>query len=94
MIQVETTSKVVAQVVPVFVDWTEWLGADTLASSPTAVSDGSVTVTGLSTADGVTSFLMGGGTVGERSTITVTATATGGKRELFFLRVEVLGDPA
>lgn len=94
MIQMETTSKVVNQIVPVQVDWTAWLGTDTISGAVTAVSDGSVTVLALVTASGVTQFLIGGGTVGERSTITVTAAATGGKRELFFLRVEVLEDPS
>jgi hypothetical protein len=94
MIQVETTSKVAAQVVPVQIDWTEWLGADTLSGAVTVTSSGDVTILATATADGITQFLMSGGTVGTRSTITATATAAGGKREVFFLRVDVLGDPA
>lgn len=93
-VQTYSTNKTPAEVFPVEVDWTTWLGTDTLQGSPTAaVSTGDCTVSGIATANGVTTFLVGGGTAGTSCVVVATATAVGGKVEPVYIRIAVNAPP-
>jgi hypothetical protein len=79
----------------VTIDWTPWLGSDTISGTPSVAADNvsGITIENLSTASGVTSFLLGGGTAGSVGLVTATATSTGGKIEPVYLSVRVIEAP-
>jgi hypothetical protein len=76
------------------INWSTWMGTDTLTGTPTVVPDASgVTVENLSTATPTTTFLIGGGTAGAApSIITAQANTVGGKRKQIFIAVTILAD--
>lgn len=69
-------------------DWTAWLGADTISSSTWTVPTGLIKVSSGST-DNVSAVWLGGGTVGERYLVSNKIVTSGGRTEVRSFEIHI-----
>jgi hypothetical protein len=71
------------------VDWTNWLGSDTIATSSWTVPAGITEVTRSNTTK-ITTIWLSGGTLGTAYTLTNTITTAGGRSETAQITISIV----